>query len=327
MGSQPDIPAILQLRADQRGARARGARGRQRRHRRHPPNRPGVLQLASKRRRSRWHATQGRRRRAFQNRHGSHRPREQPYLLRALLPHIPVHSPRSRRRERCAHSGHAKAMLRCASEDALLLYKRGDEHEYASWVHVAGQTSFTTVRSQNLPGHAAPSPDAGTACDGARAAGIRIELRRHGSPRHPRRGHPTRRGSSRGQQLAATRGRPRASTAADNRAGPHRLRVGARLRWHHPRPNGSRPAPTQQRIAPPTAARFQPYLATRDYHVSNRHSGIILVGGCLNTQVTNTMRNPYIPALRDYGRYTTFDPYMYQVLSRSLRLGRHPYEL
>ena len=68
-----------------------------------------------------------------------------------------------------------QAMLRWASEDALLLYKRGDEHEYASWVHVAGQTSFTTIRSQNLPGHTAPLPDAGAARDGARAAGIRID--------------------------------------------------------------------------------------------------------------------------------------------------------
>jgi len=68
-----------------------------------------------------------------------------------------------------------QAMLRWASEDALLLYKRGDEHEYASWVHVAGQTSFTTVRSQNLPHHAKPTPDAGAACDGARAVGIRID--------------------------------------------------------------------------------------------------------------------------------------------------------
>ena len=63
----------------------------------------------------------------------------------------------------------------------MLLYKRGDENEYAAWVSVAGHSSFDTIRSQHLPGHEAPSPDVdgqtGAPCrrDPARAADIRVD--------------------------------------------------------------------------------------------------------------------------------------------------------
>ena len=74
-----------------------------------------------------------------------------------------------------ASDARIQAMLRWASEDALLLYRRTDESEYASWVHVAGHTSFSTIRSQHLPGHATPPPDLGAAQDAGRAEGIRID--------------------------------------------------------------------------------------------------------------------------------------------------------
>ena len=61
-----------------------------------------------------------------------------------------------------------QAMLRWASEDALMLYKRADADEYGQWVAVAGVTTFDTLRTQHLP-------RAEAARDGSRAQGIRID--------------------------------------------------------------------------------------------------------------------------------------------------------
>ena len=62
----------------------------------------------------------------------------------------------------------SQAMLRWASEDALLLYKRTDSDEYAQWVGVAGVTTFDTIRTQHLPRQEAPR-------DATRAQGIRMD--------------------------------------------------------------------------------------------------------------------------------------------------------
>ena len=69
-----------------------------------------------------------------------------------------------------ASDARIQSMLRWASTDALLLYKRTDMDVYARWVAVAGATTFTTHRTQHLP-----RADAGAQCDGARARGIRID--------------------------------------------------------------------------------------------------------------------------------------------------------
>ena len=62
-----------------------------------------------------------------------------------------------------------QSMLRWASTDALLLYKRTDVDDYMSWVRCASGAAFSTIRSQHLP-------KAEAACDASRAADIRIDM-------------------------------------------------------------------------------------------------------------------------------------------------------
>jgi integrase len=68
-----------------------------------------------------------------------------------------------------ASDSRIQSMLRWASEDALMLYKRTDVNDYMSWVRCASGATFSTIRSQHLP-------KAEAACDADRAANIRIDM-------------------------------------------------------------------------------------------------------------------------------------------------------
>ena len=91
----------------------------------------------------------------------------------AELPRYSVHSFRIYLATALAAAGASddriQSMLRWASTDALLLYKRTDVDDYMSWVRCASGAMFSTIRSQHLP-------KAEAACDARRAAGIRIDM-------------------------------------------------------------------------------------------------------------------------------------------------------